>query len=155
MVRSRILWKLFAGYVVLISLSTVIVGILVSKQVEKETLKEIEQSLNVRATLLKGIALDIFFVSSKKKDQELIKSLGKVTNTRFTIIKLDGTVLAYSQEDPNSMDNNANRPEILAAYSHGQGITTRFSKTIDINMMYYALAIKSEGDLLGLSLIHI
>ena len=149
MIRSRILWKLFAGYVVLISLSTVIVGILVSKQVEKETLKEIEQSLNVRATLLRGMALDIFSVSSKKKHQERIKSLGKVTNTRFTIIRLDGTVLADSQEDPKSMDNHANRPEILAAYSHGQGITTRLSKTIDINMMYYALAVKSEGDLLG------
>jgi len=125
------------------------VGVLISKQVEKETLKEIEQSLNVRATLLKGIALDIFFASSKKKDQELIKSLGKVTNTRFTIIKLDGTVLADSQEDPNSMDNHANRPEILAAHSQGHGITTRFSKTIDINMMYFAIAVKSEGDLLG------
>ena len=149
MIRSRILWKLFAGYVVLISLSTVIVGILISKQVEKETLNEIEQSLNVRATLLKSIALDIFSGSSKQTDQERIKILGKVTNTRFTIIRLDGTVLADSQEDPKSMDNHANRPEILAAYSHGQGLTTRFSKTIDINMMYYALAVKSGGDLLG------
>ena len=95
------------------------------------------------------MALDIFSLSSRKKHQERIKSLGKVTNTRFTIIRLDGTVLADSQEDPKSMDNHANRPEILAAYSHGQGITTRFSKTIDINMMYYALAVKSGGDLLG------
>ena len=149
MIRSRILWKLFSGYVILISLSTVIVGILISKQVEKETLNEIEQSLNVRATLLKSIALDIFSGSSKQTDQERIKILGKVTNTRFTIIKSDGTVLVDSQEDPKSMDNHANRPEILAAYSHGQGLTTRFSKTIDINMMYYALAVKSGGDLLG------
>ena len=149
MIRSRILWKLFSGYVILISLSTVIVGVLISKQVEKETLNEIEQSLNVRATLLKSIALDIFSGSSKQTDQERIKILGKVTNTRFTIIKSDGTVLVDSQEDPKSMDNHANRPEILAAYSHGQGITTRFSKTIDINMMYYALAVKSGGDLLG------
>ena len=67
MIRSRILWKLFVGYVVLILLSTVMVGVLISKQVEKETLKEIEQSLNVRATLLRGMALDIFSVSSKKK----------------------------------------------------------------------------------------
>ena len=73
MIRSRILWKLFAGYVVLISLSTAIVGILISKQVEKETLNEIEQSLNVRATMLRSIALDIFSGSSKQKDQERIK----------------------------------------------------------------------------------
>ena len=75
MIRSRILWKLFVGYVVLILLSTVMVGVLISKQVEKDTLKEIEQSLNVRATLLRGMALDNFSLSSKKKYQELKKSL--------------------------------------------------------------------------------
>ena len=43
MLRSRILWKLFTGYVILILLSTAIVGVLVSKQVKKEGLIEIER----------------------------------------------------------------------------------------------------------------
>ena len=58
MLRSRILWKLFSGYVVLILLSTIIVGVLVSRQVEEETRVEIEQSLDVRATLLRAVALE-------------------------------------------------------------------------------------------------
>ena len=53
MLRSRILWKLFSGYVVLIFLSTILVGVLVSRQVEEETRVEIEQSLDVRVTLLR------------------------------------------------------------------------------------------------------
>ena len=42
MLRSRILWKLFTGYVILILLSTTIVGFLVSKHIQKEALIEID-----------------------------------------------------------------------------------------------------------------
>ena len=147
MLRSRILWKLFSGYVVLIFLSTILVGVLVSRQVEEETRVEIEQSLDVRATLLRAVALESF--SSGTKIQKRIRTLGLNTNTRFTIIKPDGLVLADSEEDPATMDNHANRPEILAARSHSHGITTRFSDTVDKKMMYYALPVRKENLLLG------
>ena len=143
MLRSRILWKLFSGYVVLILLSTILVGVLVSRQVEEETLVEIEQSLDVRATLLGAVALESF--SSNTKAQKRIQTLGLNTNTRFTIIKPDGTVFADSEENLATMDNHANRPEILAARSHGHVITTRFSDTVDKKMMYYALPVKRES----------
>ena len=149
MLRSRILWKLFTGYVILILLSTTIVGVLVSKHVKKEALIEIERSLDVRATLLRGLALEMFLISTDAKVQERIKSLGEKTNTRLTIIKVDGVVLADSQEDPKTMDNHASRPELLVAKSHGHGMTTRFSNTMEKIMMYYARTVEMEGDLLG------
>jgi two-component system phosphate regulon sensor histidine kinase PhoR len=149
MLRSRILWKLYAGYVVLIFLSTIVVGILVSKQVGKETLFEIERSLDVRASLLSETALESFSLTSNLMVQERVRILGNKTNTRFTIVNSDGKVLADSEEDPGSMDNHINRPEILAARSHGFGMATRLSKTMDTKMMYFALSIKKEGNLLG------
>ena len=149
MLRSRILWKLFSGYVVLILLSISIVGILISKQVEEETLSEIERSLYLRATFLQNIALELLSNSSNIKIQDRIKNLGKKIDTRFTVININGRVLADSQKDPKAMDNHGNRPEILAAHSHGQGITTRFSDTVKNNMMYYALAVMKNDKLIG------
>lgn len=149
MLRSRILWKLFSGYVVLILLSISIVGILISKQVEEETLSEIERSLYLRATFLQNIALELLSNSSNIKIQDRIKNLGKKIDTRFTVININGRVLADSQKDPKAMDNHGNRPEILAAHSHGQGITTRFSDTVKNNMMYYALAVMKDDKLIG------
>jgi len=149
LLRSRILWKLFSGYVVLIFLSISIVGILISKQVEEETLSEIERSLYLRATFLQNIALELLSNSSNIKIQDRIKNLGKKIDTRFTVININGRVLADSQKDPKAMDNHGNRPEILAAHSHGQGITTRFSDTIKNNMMYYALAVMKDDKLIG------
>ena len=149
MLRSRILWKLFSGYVVLILLSISIVGILISKQVEEETLSEIERSLYLRATFLQNIALELLSNSSNIKIQGRIKKLGKKIDTRFTVINSNGQVLADSQKNPKTMDNHGNRPEILAAHSHGQGITTRFSDTVKNNMMYYALAVMKDDKLIG------
>jgi len=149
LLRSRILWKLFSGYVVLILLSISIVGILISKQVEEETLSEIERSLYLRATFLQNIALELLSNSSNIKIQGRIKNLGKKIDTRFTVININGRVLADSQKDPKAMDNHGNRPEILAAHSHGQGITTRFSDTVKNNMMYYALAVMKDDKLIG------
>jgi len=149
LLRSRILWKLFSGYVVLILLSISIVGILISKQVEEETLSEIERSLYLRATFLQNIALELLSNSSNIKIQDRIKNLGKKIDTRFTVININGRVLADSQKDPKAMDNHGNRPEILAAHSHGQGITTRFSDTVKNNMMYYALAVMKNDKLIG------
>ncbi|MEK9630176.1 MAG: ATP-binding protein, partial [Nitrospinota bacterium] len=54
-----------------------------------------------------------------------------------------------SQEDPKTMDNHASRPEILAANSHGHGMTKRFSNTLNAKMMYYALKVEKDGKLLG------
>ena len=105
MLRSRILWKLFSGYVVLILLSISIVGILISKQVEEETLSEIERSLYLRATFLQNIALELLSNSSNIKIQDRIKNLGKKIDTRFTVININGSVLADSQKDPKAMDN--------------------------------------------------
>ena len=128
MLRSRILWKLFSGYVVLFFLSTILVGVLVSRQVEEETRVEIEQSLDVRATLLRAVALESF--SSDTKIQKRIQTLGLNKTTRITIIKPDGLVLADWEEDPATMDNHANETELIAARSHGYGLTTRISDCI-------------------------
>ena len=149
MLRSRILWKLYAGYVALILLSTIVVGVLVSNQVEEETLIEIERSLDVRAALLSDVASESFSLSSHLQVQERFRTLGDKTNTRYTIIKSDGTVIADSEENPGTMDKHANRPEVLAARSHGFGMATRFSNTIDTKMMYFALSVHKEGLLLG------
>ena len=63
-----------------------------------------------------------------------MRALGAATNTRFTVVKADGVVAADSDEDPVGMDNHRDRPEVLAARSHGVGTATRYSNTLGIRM---------------------
>jgi hypothetical protein len=57
MLRSRFLWKLYAGYVALILVATLIVGGLITRWVEQDSLSEIQRSLQARAILLRSLAL--------------------------------------------------------------------------------------------------
>lgn len=159
--RSRILWKLYAGYSALIIISALIVWILVAQRIKDQSLDNITQSLHARALMLREIVrpalieilstdadVNVDVVPDADRDlnhaldlQKLIQDLGKDISTRLTVIKNDGMVLADSQEDPARMDNHGSRPEIMASKSHGQGIATRLSDTLGTNMMYLALPV--------------
>jgi len=81
----------------------------------------------------------------------LAKKLGAEIDTRVTIVALDGTVLGDSEEDPATMENHANRPEIVDALATGVGESTRYSTTLGQKMMYVAVPISYEGDILGVA----
>jgi len=66
--------------------------------------------------------------------------------TRITIVAADGTVLAdNSQVDVSTLDNHLTRPEIHAAANGTPAAYVRHSGTLGIDLIYYALKVKS-GD---------
>lgn len=149
MLRSRFLWKLYAGYSVLILISTLIVGILISQRIEGDTLEEIRQSLKARAIFLQELASRHLEKSPSEAFQNRVHALGREIDTRLTVIDVDGIVIADSSENPTKMDNHGKRPEVLAARSHGLGTATRFSNTLQVKMMYLALPVRRGGHLAG------
>ena len=57
MLRSRFLWKLYAGYVAVITVMTAIVGIMVERRIEEDSLQEMKEALRANAVLLRELAL--------------------------------------------------------------------------------------------------
>lgn len=82
---------------------------------------------------------------------DIANRLGEQIDTRVTIIALDGTVLGDSEEDPANMENHAARPEIRDALNTGLGESTRFSITLKQKMMYVAVPILHQGEVLGIA----
>lgn len=68
---------------------------------------------------------------------------------RFTIINLQGKVLADTAENPLIMRNHADRPEINAASTEGFGSAIRYSNTLKRNMLYVAQPIRMNGQIVG------
>lgn len=70
---------------------------------------------------------------------------------RYTIIAGDGTVIADSESDIASMDNHINRPEIDAVLEKNQAVgeSIRLSDTRDMSMMYIAIPVEADGELIG------
>tara|TARA_Y100000589_G_scaffold74311_1_gene67643 strand:- start:2784 stop:4598 length:1815 start_codon:yes stop_codon:yes gene_type:complete len=58
---------------------------------------------------------------------------------RVTVVDQDGVVIADSEEDPAVMDNHRFRPEIDEAFKDGSAYATRFSSTLQQELIYYAL----------------
>jgi two-component system phosphate regulon sensor histidine kinase PhoR len=60
-------------------------------------------------------------------------------------------VLGDSEENPATMENHANRPEFVDALATGVGESTRYSTTLGQRMMYVAVPILYQADILGVA----
>ncbi|MDG1203984.1 MAG: ATP-binding protein [Pseudomonadales bacterium] len=153
MIKSPILWRLYAGYVVVILISTTIVGLLVGRQVTSNEMQELQVSLTVRSEMLAELSRETLMLAETEqklvKLQRTIEMLGQKSDSRLTVIRADGTVIADSRESPVNMDNHLNRPEIIGAGESGQATTTRFSQTVSQNMSYIAVRVDSTQGMLG------
>jgi len=154
MLRSHLLWKVYVGYTVLVIFTTTVAGSLVTRKIEEDSINDIQQSLYSESVLLQSLIIDIFenvdeanFLESRL--QKRLQLLNQKLNTRVTVIRKNGVVIADSKEDPANMENHGSRPEVLAAISGGYGVATRFSSTLGMKMMYLALPVQLEGQLVG------
>lgn len=154
MFKSRFLRRLYAGYVAIIVISTISVGILVSRQVTENAIKEIDHSLAIQAELLAEVAKRALQEIHSGQGipsylQETIIKLGQNTESRLTIVTNDGAVIADSRESPQKMDNHAHRPEISSARASGSSTVTRFSDTLQQRMTYRAQQVAEGQTVLG------
>jgi len=78
-----------------------------------------------------------------------VRALGVETAARLTVIRLDGSVIADSEEHPEAMDNHARRPEVMEALSKRVGVSVRYSRTLDQDFMYLALPIERNTETVG------
>ncbi|MDD4871900.1 MAG: ATP-binding protein [Kiritimatiellae bacterium] len=72
------------------------------------------------------------------------KASGKGAGYRLTFILQSGKVMGDSEDNPENMENHGDRPEVHDAIVKGIGISTRYSHTLGMKMMYVAVAV--EGD---------
>jgi two-component system phosphate regulon sensor histidine kinase PhoR len=75
------------------------------------------------------------------------KRIKEFTSARLTFIRADGKVLGDSDQDPAIMDNHLQRPEIQQARTEGYGFKTRYSATLNENMLYAAIPIMNGKEI--------
>lgn len=146
MLRSRLLWKLYLGYFVLIVLTASILGGLIFRRIREDSLEEIQTSLRSQALFFREFAARRPADEPASELQDRLRNLGREMKARLTVIDTDGVVLADSDQDPAGMDNQLTRPEILRARSHGLDTRPRLSEIRGVPGISLALPV---GDNLG------
>ncbi len=151
MFRS-IQWRLTFFFVLLIVVSMGALGVYLVSSTRNSQLDSLRSQLENEAKITAEASLPGFLGQDEDADLDaLAKRLGEEIDARVTIIAVDGVVLGDSEEDPAFMENHANRPEVIDALATGVGESTRYSVTLGQEMMYLAVPISYQGEILGIA----
>jgi len=145
-IRSR----LIVTYLVLILLTMSLLSSYLLWFFYQHNLEILTSSLSTHAVVTEQFLEDQMKGPKEKASIDIrIKELATKNDLRITVIDSNGSVLADSWENPALMENHLERPEIAIALTGKQGKSFRYSTTINQNMLYVAVPIWQEGEVLG------
>jgi two-component system phosphate regulon sensor histidine kinase PhoR len=134
--------KLFAISLALIGLAALTSGLLVETVMRGLLIERVGDELtrvaDVASLTLGGVAGEL----RRGSHQELARKLARAVHARVTVLAHDGSVLAdssLSTADVMRAENHSNRPEVRGALAGGRGRSSRFSETLETQMMYVAV----------------
>jgi len=149
MSRKKLIWQIFPPFLVIIICALVAITWSVTRELESFQLRQTVDDLEARALLTGEQMHGAMGPDQAAKVDRICKELGQKTATRLTVILADGTVIGDSDELPANMNNHATRPEIALALQGQTGSASRFSQTLQQNMLYVAVPVHEHGEIVG------
>jgi two-component system phosphate regulon sensor histidine kinase PhoR len=145
--RSPFFRRLFIPYLVLICLSIAAVGFFAALRLRDTYLQSRRAALHDQVLLMAPLVLDNLRADRIDELNQQVHALGQRLRCRVTVVASGGMVLADNWADPATMENHANRPEIIAAAHRGETFQTRHSDTVHDDMLYLAASVPgADGD---------
>lgn len=143
--------KILGTYLIVILLTLVLSGVLSSKAIETHYIQNLKENLVSQNHLIQRILKDedISWENAVRLNK-IANELSEKVDARVTIITPTGIVVGDSEEDYRIMDNHGNRPEIKGALKGEVSTVTRYSRTVKTRMMYVAMPIENDGEILGI-----
>jgi two-component system phosphate regulon sensor histidine kinase PhoR len=122
-----------------------VAGVLFATAMRGQTDERIERTIVAEAQLAAELlARGTPFSTVPELDDEADR-IGRLLNARVTFIAADGRVTGDSSETVEAlatMENHAQRPEVVEAAATGLGRSRRYSATLKIDMLYVAVPVK-------------
>lgn len=146
--HSLLFLKLYAGFAIVILISVSILGLMVQRQIEQASLRDIRNNLTHEAHILQQTFAFQSEIPLAQLQHQVATISGSIA-TRITLVDNSGKVLADSEFNPQQMDNHLSRPEIQQAKVRGIGESRRFSNTLNTNMLYIAVPSLNTTNQLG------
>ena len=140
--RSPIFRKLLASAILLIAVTLLVVDLHLTSYTANREVQNVEQRLVAEARILQGEASSV----PPSQLEDWARQASERAHARVTIIDPKGVALADSHHDPETMENHANRPEIIAAHRDGAGASTRHSATLNQDLSYVAVRLTYHDD---------
>ena len=148
--RIPLAWQIYTAYVTLTLLALLAAGILVSATVRNSYFEHIQASVQNEVSLLQPTTVRLLMAGNVDELDQMCKEVARHSHSRLTVVAPDGTVLADSAENPKTMENHGDRPEIRDARQAPFGYSVRRSHTLNRQAIYVAHALTAaDGRALG------
>ena len=145
-------WRFAIAYAVLVFGSLSVLGFLLVLLVRDKHMDDVEERLAHEAGLVAVSTAGLFDGGADPAEiRAAADRLGGVVEARVTLISKDGAVLADSWQDPVTLQDQSTRPEVRDALAEGLGRSTRHGATVDGEMLYTAVPIRSDGVTVGVA----
>ncbi|WP_338462057.1 ATP-binding protein [Brevibacillus borstelensis] len=146
MTRFRI--KLTLTILGLISLVLLLMGMYFAKVLERSYLETLSELLT-RESKLVAQAVRPEVLSDEITLAKRVEQVAPGEEVRLTLIDRTGRVLFDNTYEQERMENHADRPEFSAALRGETGIDRHYSETLGYEMMYVAVPIVVEDQIIG------
>lgn len=135
--------RIFNSLAFISVLSIILATVLISLVFYNASIDSLKQTVQNEAALLKlAYSSEIDWDDA---DLLAIQQQAYVNeNTRLTVIDASGTVLYDNYADASSMENHAERPEVISAFETGSGEDFRSSDTLRELTYYYAVSLSDN-----------
>ena len=137
-IRSRIFLIIFG----LLSLSISITYIVAERDLVSTLKLQIVNELEKQANLLVSSIDTLNKFNSEKEADIVADKLAIASNSRVTFIRNNGVVIGDSElsfDQLNLIDNHGNREEVIEALKFKTGWSSRYSSTLDKDLIYFAI----------------
>lgn len=137
-VRGKLLAVFFGIVLVVVIVSGIILSTVMKAKLESSVEAELWRHARMARVLLDNVSGDW----SIEKADALADTVGEAIGDRITIILKDGRVVGDSELTPVEVDrieNHGDRSEVSGALEDGQGISRRYSTTMEGDLLYCAL----------------
>ncbi len=149
MMKKSIFSKIITGYfVIIIALSSLII-LYSFYTIRDHYINTLTSKLRNTALVLTPYLMPYIREGEFSTLDSEVKRIGSEIDTRITVIRPNGVVLADSRKNPAHMENHIDRPEIVQALKGEVGSSTRFSTTVKANMRYVAVPVMQDGQVIS------
>lgn len=142
---KKLLWRIYLSFFASTILAFIAVAWFVTSSFHEFYLDQVGNDLLTQARIIAKEVAGYPPDTGAKTIDSLCKELGRLTQTRITIMSPTGQVLGDSKENPDVMEEHKNRPEVAAAIRGETGKSIRFSGTLHRTLMYLAIPVRRDG----------
>ncbi len=153
MFSSRVFWKLVVGSLGLTLTAALVFGTVVSWWQSDQLVEQVDLRLRDAAKLLADDLAEQLPAGPRDELQQRMRLLAQQLGMRFTILDMEGKVLADSAQPDLAavakLKSRADRPEVVHALSRGEGRADHRSASLGEQYRYLAVRAEFAGKPVG------